>query len=156
MSTYPNKHKLQAYTLLEIVTTLFIIGLLVFFSYSIMIFLNTQMENYKKENLEMADVMDFSNIFSRDLYASQDLEFAASSVELTGYDGKKILYSIADGKMSKIVDQKESKFDIGVIGIYHKQVKNELRVVEFIEIATLMRGDTINLKFSKEAFIADY
>ncbi len=149
------KYKQNAFTLMEMVVTILILGIVIYLTYSIILFLNLQMEYFRRDNEELSKVIVFSTVISRDFYESESLTESNESIILTGPNGDPIEYDLSDSKIIRLKNGNQEGFGIQLFNYIYKVELDENKRYHYLSLRTIYGNDTLQLDFSKKEILTD-
>jgi len=145
------RSKVPAYTLMETIITLVIIGIVIYLTYSMMIFLDKELNNFKNENLELSEYALFNANFEKDLFLSNELISSQNKLQLIIYSGDTITYKIGDNKMIRLISNvKEPLLYNGTFTAFsNKKIANSLYQADLVKINIKHRGEITSFTYIK-------
>lgn len=148
-------YKKNAFTLMEMVITILILGIVIYLTYSIILFLNFQMEYFRRDNEELSKVIVFSTVMSRDFYESESLTETNESIILTRPYGNSIEYDLSDSKIIRLKNGNQEGFGIPIFNYIYKVELEENKRYHYLSLRTKYGNDTLKLNFSKKEIVTD-
>jgi len=140
---------------MEMVITILILGIVIYLTYSIILFLNLQMEYFRRDNEELSKIMVFSTVMSRDFYESESLTETNEFLILTKLYGDTIKYDLSDSKIIRLNNGSQEGFGIQLSNYIYKVKRDENKRYHYLSLRTIYGNDTLKLDFSKKEIMVD-
>lgn len=144
-----NQMKLKSFTILELLFSMVIIGVIIGLVYTIILFFDRQMLNFQKENKTINECQLFVTSMQRDLYQATDYTATATQITLISYNRNRILYTIS-GKYLIRTNSEGAKDSLDIVTGFFSEKKTKNNEMLIIQIKVPLLKDTLSYHYIKK------
>lgn len=139
--------KLKSFTILEVLISLLIMGIIIGLTYSLFNIVEKQLLTYQKDNNKVLDYNLFNTVFKRDIDASNDFNLNKNIVQLHFYNKDTISYQILNTNVVRHHNFKADTFNVHVINYQLSQLTKKEDLVRVLELKLKLLNDEIEANY---------
>ena len=141
--------KLKSFTILEVLLSLLIIGIIIGLIYVFLTFFDRQMLDFQQKNEDTNECQLFVTAIKRDLHKSLEYIYSTQKIILTNYQGDTITYSSERNFLVRTNERgaKDSLLVLSCFFTEHVTPENNFLLLDF---KTKILEDTLSFGFAKK------
>lgn len=142
-----NFKSLRAFTILEVLLTLMLMGIIITISYALFNVLGKQLSLFEKENINELDYNLFNYAIKSDIDKADDFDIRGDELFLHYYDNTTIHYKVSRNDILRRHAKSTDTFKIHVTDFKFSQNSSDKPLNKIFELSLVVLKDTINANY---------
>lgn len=143
-------NQLNAFTILEVLISLILTGIIIALTYSLFLLIGKQLALFEKENSEILEYNIFNTTIKHDIEDSVDFKILDDKLHLIDYKESTIIYYVANQKILRTSQITIDTFDVHVNSFTYESSNESSKNVFKVDLQLLNENVNANYYLQKD------